>query len=111
MRLLAKKKRNVIIIFVGPEDAPAGVPPFNHDSGALSGQRRIGVVELGCAAFCTWLRLPRSGNPVLKAFYQRLRETGKPGKVALVAAIRKLLLILNAMIKTNTAWRIARPVM
>jgi transposase len=44
-------------------------------------------------------------NPVLRPFYQRLRATGKPAKLALVAAMHKLLLILNAMLKTKTAWR------
>ncbi|MFL5614077.1 MAG: hypothetical protein ACJ796_10495, partial [Gemmatimonadaceae bacterium] len=43
-------------------------------------------------------------NPVLKAFYQRLRANGKPAKVALVACMRKLLTILNAMVRTNTPW-------
>jgi transposase len=44
-------------------------------------------------------------NPVLRQFYQRLRTSGKPAKVALVAAMRKLLLMLNAMLKTKTIWR------
>jgi len=44
-------------------------------------------------------------NPVLKPFYLRLRAGGKPAKVALVAASRKLLTILNAMLKTKTAWK------
>jgi excisionase family DNA binding protein len=43
--------------------------------------------------------------PVLRPFYQRLRASGKPAKVALVAAMHKLLLILNAMLKTKTVWR------
>jgi len=42
---------------------------------------------------------------VLRQFYQRLRTSGKPAKVALVAAMRKLLLMLNAMLKTKTIWR------
>ena len=44
-------------------------------------------------------------NPVLRAFYRRLLEAGKPKKVALTACMRKLLTILNAMMRTNTAWR------
>ncbi len=44
-------------------------------------------------------------NPVLKPFYLRLRAAGKPAKVALVAAARKLLTILNVMLKTKTRWR------
>jgi transposase len=43
-------------------------------------------------------------NPVLSAFYQRLIAAGKPTKVALVACMRKLLVILNAMLRTGTAW-------
>jgi transposase len=44
-------------------------------------------------------------NPVLRSFYQHLRALGKPAKVALVAAMHRLLLILNAMLKTKTVWR------
>ena len=43
-------------------------------------------------------------NPVIKEFYQRLRSAGKPGKVALTVCIRKLLVILNAMLKNRTYW-------
>ena len=43
-------------------------------------------------------------NPVLRAFYRRLLAAGKPKKVALTACMRKLLTILNAMMRTNTAW-------
>ena len=43
-------------------------------------------------------------NPVLRAFYRRLVEAGKPKKVALIACMRKLLTILNAMMRSNTAW-------
>jgi transposase len=47
-------------------------------------------------------------NPVLRAFYQRLRAAGKPGKVALTAVMRKLLVLLNAMMRTNTRWDATR---
>jgi transposase len=43
-------------------------------------------------------------NPAIRAFYQRLRATGKPPKVALTACMRKLLIILNAMVRSNTNW-------
>lgn len=43
-------------------------------------------------------------NPVIRAFYQRLRATGKPAKVALTACMRKLLVILNAMVRNGTPW-------
>jgi transposase len=45
---------------------------------------------------------------VIRAFYQRLRAAGKPAKVALVACMRKLLIILNAMVRTNTRWQARR---
>jgi transposase len=44
-------------------------------------------------------------NPVIQAFYARLRTAGKPAKVALVACMRKLLTILNAILRTGTPWR------
>jgi transposase len=47
---------------------------------------------------CRW-------NPVIKTFYERLKAAGKPEKVAIVACMRKLLVILNAMAKTNSPWR------
>ncbi len=48
-------------------------------------------------------------NPVIQAFYARLRAAGKPKKVALTACMRKLLTILNAMVRTNTTWRHLAP--
>jgi transposase len=86
--------------------ALAGVAPFNCDSGALRGQRRIegGRPRLRQVLYIATVAGVRC-NPVLKPFYLRLRAAGKPAKVALVAAARKLLTILNAMIKTKTAWR------
>jgi transposase len=50
-------------------------------------------------------------NPVLKTFYQRLRLAGKVGKVALVACARKLLVILNTIVKRGTCWRYQEPVL
>ena len=44
-------------------------------------------------------------NPVIRAFFLRLRNAGKPAKVALVACMRKILIILNAMLKNNTCWQ------
>ena len=86
--------------------ALAGVAPFNCDSGTLRGQRKIagGRTRLRRALYMAALSSVRC-NPVLKPFYLRLRGAGKPAKVALVAVMRKLLLILNAILKTNTAWR------
>lgn len=82
-----------------------GVAPFNDDSGGRRGARHI---QGGRAAVRNVLYMAAlvgvRYNPVLKAFYQRLRANGKPAKVALVACMRKLLTILNAMVRTDRAW-------
>jgi transposase len=78
--------------------ALVGVAPFNRDSGRLRGQRTIWG---GRAPVRTALRW----NPVIRQFYRRLRAAGKPSKVALVAAMRKLLTILNAIVHHGTPWR------
>lgn len=75
----------------------AGVAPLNCDSGTLKGQRHIwsGRAALRSILYMATLSAIR-WQPELKAFFQRLRQAGKPGKVALVACMRKLLVILNA---------------
>jgi transposase len=90
--------------------ALAGVAPFNCDSGTLRGQRKIqgGRKRLRRVLYSATVASVRC-NPVLRSFYQRLRANGKPAKVALVAAMHKLLLILNAMTKTKTVWRTPCP--
>jgi transposase len=91
--------------------ALAGVAPFNQDSGTLRGQRKIegGRPRLRRVLYIATVAAVRC-NPVLKPFYQRLRARGKLPKVALVAAMRRLLLILNAMLKSHTTWRPPCPV-
>lgn len=86
--------------------ALAGVAPFNCDSGTLRGQRRIegGRARLRRVLYLATVAAVRC-NPLLRPFYLRLRAAGKPAKVALVAAMRKLLGILNAMLRAKTAWR------
>jgi transposase len=86
--------------------ALAGVAPFNQDSGTLRGQRKIegGRPRLRRVLYIATVAAVRC-NPVLKPFYLRLRAGGKPAKVALVAAMRRLLLILNAILKSQSAWR------
>jgi transposase len=86
--------------------ALAGVAPFNQDSGTLRGQRKIegGRPRLRRVLYIATVAAVRC-NPVLKPFYLRLRAGGKPAKLALVAAMRRLLLILNAMLKSHTTWR------
>jgi len=86
--------------------ALVGVAPFNRDSGRLRGQRTIwgGRAPVRTALYMATLVATR-WNPVIQHFYQRLRTAGKPPKVALVAAMRKLLTILNAMVHHGTPWR------
>ena len=86
--------------------ALAGVAPFNQDSGSWQGARAIegGRGRLRRVLYVATVAAVRC-NPVLKAFYQRRRERGMLPKKALVAAMRRLLLILNAMLKTHTTWR------
>ncbi len=88
--------------------ALVGVAPMNHDSGQFRGQRRIrgGRRSLRAALYMAALVGTRH-NPVLKEFYQRLKAQGKKSKVALTACIRKLLVILNTMVKNNTHWKLA----
>jgi transposase len=83
----------------------AGLAPIAQDSGKRRGQRHIqggrGVVR--CALYMATLVASRH-NPVIRAFYQRLRASGKAPKLALTAAMRKLLVILNAMLRDGTTW-------
>lgn len=84
-----------------------GIAPLSRDSGTLRGRRFVqggrapvrGVLYMGAlvAARC---------NPVIRAFYLRLVATGKPKKLALVACMRKLLTILNVMVRTKTRWTV-----
>lgn len=86
--------------------ALAGVAPFNRDSGRWQGRRSIygGRPVVRSALYMAALVGARH-NPVLRAFYQRLRIAGKPAKVALTACMRKLLVILNTMLKTGQPWQ------
>lgn len=86
--------------------ALAGVAPFNRDSGRWQGRRRIyGGRPLVRSALYMAALVGARHNPVLKAFYQRLRAAGKPAKVALTACMRKLLVILNSMIRGGQRWQ------
>jgi transposase len=89
-----------------PLAALVGVAPFNHDSGRHRGRRAIwgGRAQIRRVLYMAALTAIRY-NPVVKAFYTRLLATGKPPKVALVAAMHKLLLLLNAIIRHQTPWR------
>jgi transposase len=83
-----------------------GVAPFARDSGKKRGQRRIrgGRASVRTALYLAAMTGSRF-NPVLRALYQRLRAAGKPPKLAFVALARKLLTILNAMVRNRTTWR------
>ena len=86
--------------------ALVGVAPLNRDSGTLRGHRSVwgGRAEVRGALYMGALVAARR-NPVVKEFYERLLAAGKPKKVALVACMRKLLSILNAVLKHRTPWR------
>lgn len=85
--------------------ALVGVAPINRDSGTMRGKRAIfgGRPDVRRVLFMAALVASRH-NPVIKVFYQRLLAAGKPKKVALVACMRKLLTILNAMVRTGKPW-------
>ena len=85
-----------------------GVAPYNHDSGGKSGPRSIsgGRPEVRCILYMATLTATRY-NPVIREMYQRLLKAGKKKKVAIVACMRKLLTILNAIIRDKSHWRLA----
>jgi len=85
--------------------ALAGVAPMNRDSGHYRGKRRIqgGRVEVRAPLFMACLVAIRH-NPPLRSFYRRLRDAGKPARLAIVAVMRKLLTTLNAIIRDHKAW-------
>lgn len=85
--------------------ALVGVAPLNRDSGTLRGKRGIwgGRARVRAALYMAALVATRC-NPAIRNFYHRLLEAGKPKKVALVACMRKLLTILNSMLKHNRPW-------
>ena len=83
-----------------------GVAPINHDSGKHQGKRMIagGRTQVCCGLYMATLVATRH-NPVIRDFYQRLLAKGKLKLVALTACMRKLLVILNAMIRDNKLWK------
>lgn len=85
--------------------ALAGVAPINKDSGTHRAKRSVwgGRRRLRSAIYMATLVATRH-NPVIRAFYERLLDAGKPKKVALVACMRKLLTILNCMLRDGTSW-------
>ena len=90
--------------------ALVGVAPFNRDSGALRGKRTVwgGRSRVRAALYMAALTATRH-NTVIRDFYRRLLAAGKPKKVALVACMRKLLVILNALLKHRASWAGTNP--
>jgi transposase len=87
--------------------ALVGVAPFPDDSGKRQGKRYIrgGRAEVRCALYMATLSAIKHNSPI-KAMYERLIAAGKPFKLAMTACMRKLLTILNALIKKDQAWRL-----
>jgi transposase len=85
--------------------ALVGVAPFNRDSGRLRGKRTIygGRRPVRHGLYMAALVAARH-NPILRAFYLRLRAAGKPAKVALTATMRKLLIVLNSALKPDLSY-------
>lgn len=90
--------------------ALVGVAPFNHDSGKHRGKRRIfgGRTAVRSVLYMATLSSTRH-NPIIKSFYQHLLKQGKAKKVALTACMRKLLVILNSMVKSGQLWNPPKP--
>jgi len=82
-----------------------GVAPFNHDSGRMAGKRSIrgGRTAVRCVLYMATIAAMRF-NPVIKAFAQRLKAAGKVSKVVIVACMRKLLTLINAMVRDDLPW-------
>jgi transposase len=93
---------------VGPKQIAAlvGVAPFNHDSGTYRGRRIVwgGRSAVRSVLYMAALVAVRF-NPVLKAFYSRLIQSGKKAKVTITACMRKLLIIINAMLRDGVSWQ------
>ncbi len=87
-----------------------GVAPINRDSGTMRGCRTTwgGRSQVRAILYMAALSAIRS-NPTIRAFYKRLIASGKKKMVALVASMRKLLVILNAILKHGTPWRSLEP--
>ena len=90
--------------------ALVGVAPFNRDSGTLRGKRTVwgGRARIRAVLYMGAL-VASQYNPVIRDFYRRLLAAGKPKKLALTACMRKLLVILNSMLKHRSRWRDLTP--
>ena len=86
--------------------ALCGLAPYNRDSGNMKGKRRIrgGRAPIRTVLFMAMLSAVQH-NPIMKDFYQNLVAQGKHKKVALTACMRKMIVILNTMVATDTEWK------
>jgi transposase len=89
--------------------ALVGVAPLNRDSGTLRGKRTVwgGRAQVRAVLYMAAVVATRY-NPAIRAFYQRLCAAGKAKKVAFTACMRKMLTMLNAMLKNRTPWCVVR---
>jgi transposase len=89
--------------------ALVGVAPFSRDSGRMRGRRTVwgGRAPLRACLYMAAVAAARGSNPMIAGFYKRLRLAGKPAKLALTACMRKLVVTLNAMLRTDTTWKSA----
>ena len=87
--------------------ALVGVAPFNRESGAYKGQRKIrgGRYQVGTVMFMAMMSAIQC-NPVFKAKYKQLVADGKPKKIALIACVRKMIVILNSMLRDGVKWEV-----
>jgi len=85
--------------------ALVGVAPINRDSGSYQGQRRIrgGRAQIRTVMYMAMMSAMQC-NPVFKATYQRLLAAGKAKKTAIIACVRKMVVILNAMLRDGVPW-------
>jgi len=85
--------------------ALVGLAPFNRDSGTLKGKRTIwgGRSRVRTTLYMAAVVAMRF-NPIISRFYKSLRDAGKPAKLALTACMRKLIVILNAMLRDGATW-------
>ena len=82
-----------------------GVAPFNKESGGYEGQRNIrgGRHKIRTVMYMAMMSAMQC-NPVFKATYQRLLAAGKPKKTAIIACVRKMVIILNSMVRDGAMW-------
>jgi transposase len=87
--------------------ALVGVAPFSRDSGKMRGKRTVGGgrATLRACLYMAAVAAARGANPPVAAFHERLRRAGKPAKLALTACMRELVVTLNAVLRTGTAWK------